>query len=59
MQNSDVKGCQTRLAAVFYSLAVDFIRDRILTGRATRNDIISVLWMGEESKVFIDKQPTD
>lgn len=59
MRNSDVAGCRTRLGACWISIAEDFIDHRIKTGMATKLDVISIILMGENAELLIDRWPTD
>jgi Mg-chelatase subunit ChlD len=49
MRNSDVIGARTRLAAVWYSLARDFIQSRIESGQAGLKDALSVVLMRNDA----------
>jgi hypothetical protein len=61
MRNSDVQGSRSRLGAVWYSIAQDFIKNRIDTGNAGEADAISVILMGETAKFhpLLHFVPTD
>lgn len=59
MRNSDVYGCRTRLGAVWLSIAQDFIEYRLKAGMAGPMDVVTVILMGENAKVLIDRYPTD
>lgn len=61
MRNSDVRGSRTRLKAVFYALAEDFVKSEINNGTKTKTDAISVVLMtkspDEEVRVIFDNEP--
>jgi len=59
MRNSDVNGCRTRLGAVWLSIAQDFVDHRMKTGMAGALDVVSVILMGEDAQVVVDRWPTD
>jgi hypothetical protein len=59
MRNSDVQGCRSRLSAVMYSIAMDFVSRRIMSGVASSSDAISIILMGETPTLWIDAWPTD
>ena len=61
MRNSDVQGSRTRLAAVWFSIAEDFIKNRIQSGQAGERDAISIVLMGETAMMhpFVHNVPTD
>ena len=58
MKNADVWDTRTRLDAVWLSVALDFIANRIESGAAGPMDVISVVSMGEKSVLLIHEQPT-
>jgi von Willebrand factor type A domain len=60
MRESDVTGSRSRLAAVFYAVAEDFVRQRINSGVAGSRDAISILLMTETApEPLIHNVPTD
>mmetsp|Transcript_4249 Transcript_4249/g.8134 ORF Transcript_4249/g.8134 Transcript_4249/m.8134 type:complete len:859 (-) Transcript_4249:146-2722(-) len=59
MRNSDVHGCRTRLGAVWLSIAQDFIEYRLQAGMAGPLDVVTIILMGEDAKVLIDRYPTN
>jgi hypothetical protein len=59
MRKTDLAGGATRSDAVWLTLAVDFVAKHIEAGTATAMDVVSVVSMGAESKVLIDRQPHD
>ena len=52
-------GARTRLGAVWFSLAEDFIKKRIHSGASKETDVITIILMGESSKVLMEHKPTD
>ena len=58
MGKSDVNGSRTRFSAVWLSLAQDYIEQRMNTGSAGLYDVISIVLMGEQAKLLIDRWPT-
>lgn len=59
MRKADVVGCRTRLKAVWYAIAVDFIQHRIESGEATDMDVVTIIVMGETSSILFERQPTN
>uniref|UniRef100_A0A7S3V8N3 Alpha-type protein kinase domain-containing protein n=1 Tax=Chaetoceros debilis TaxID=122233 RepID=A0A7S3V8N3_9STRA len=59
MRNSDVSGCRTRLGAVWLSIAQDFINFRLEAGTASDMDVVTIILMGEDAKVLVDRHPTN
>ena len=59
MRKTDLAGGATRSDAVWLTLAVDFVAKHIEAGTATAMDVVSVISMGADSKVLIDRQPHD
>jgi Alpha-kinase family/von Willebrand factor type A domain len=53
MRNSDVWGCQSRLHASWFALALDFVAHRIETGAGGPKDIVSVVTLCEHPQVII------
>ena len=59
MRKTDVSGGATRSDAVWLTLALDYIAKRIESGEAAPMDVISVVVLGQESSLVIDRKPTD
>ena len=59
MRNSDVNGARTRLGAVWFALAEDYLRKRIDSGESKETDVVSIVLMGEKAKVLVEHEPTD
>ena len=59
MRKTDVAGGATRSDAVWLTLAVDFVAKHIENGQSTATDVVSVVSMGREDTVLIDRQPHD
>lgn len=59
MRKTDLAGGATRSDAVWLTLAIDFVAKHIEAGTATAMDVVSVVSMGAESEVLIDRQPHD
>lgn len=59
MGNADVNGSRTRLGAVWQSLAQDYVDQRIRTGMACDQDIVTIILMGEKARILVDRCPTD
>jgi hypothetical protein len=57
MKHADVWGTRTRLAAVWVSIALDFLAGRLETGEGGLTDVISVVTLGETSKVIFEEEP--
>ena len=59
MRKTDVEGGATRSDAVWLTLAVDFVAKRIENGSSTETDVVSIISMGTQSTVLVDRQPHD
>ena len=57
MKNSDVWGTRTRLDAVWLSIALDFIAQRLETGNGGALDIISIVSLGPTGDILFEEQP--
>ena len=58
MKSSDVWDTKTRLDAVWQSVALDFIANRIENGEAGLLDVISIISLGTSSEILIKEHPT-
>ena len=57
MKNSDIWGTRTRLDAVWLSIALDFIAQRLETGNGGALDIISIVSLGPTGDILFEEQP--
>ena len=57
MKSSDVWDTKTRLDAVWQSVALDFIANRIENGEAGLLDVISIISLGTSSEILIKEHP--
>ena len=55
----DVTGGVTRSDAVWLTLALKFVSERVTNGEAVATDIVSVVSMSSASNILIDRKPTD
>ncbi len=58
MRNSDVNGSRTRFGAVWLSLAQDYIEQRLNAGTAGPYDVVSIILMGNNAELLLDRWPT-
>lgn len=58
MKNCDVWDTKTRLDAVWLSLALDFIAQRIESGAAGARDVVSIVSLGPYGEIILKEQPT-
>ena len=58
MRSCDVFDTKTRLDAVWISIALDFIAERLESGGASEFDVISLVSMGPSADVIIKEHPT-
>ncbi|GAX28499.1 hypothetical protein FisN_38Hh007 [Fistulifera solaris] len=57
MKQADVWGTRTRLAAVWVSIALDFLASRLETGEGGLTDVISVVTLGETANAIFEEEP--
>ena len=57
MREADVWGTRTRLAAVWVSIALDFLATRLETGEGGLTDVISIVTLGENATVIFEEEP--
>jgi hypothetical protein len=58
MRSCDVFDTKTRLEAVWLSIALDFVAERLESGGASDLDVISLVSMGPSAEVIIKEHPT-
>jgi hypothetical protein len=58
MRAADVWGTRSRLAAVWVSIALDFLAPRLESGEACETDVISILTMELEPTTVVLEQPS-
>lgn len=58
MKNCDVWDTKTRLDAVWLSLALDFIAQRIESGTSGVWDVVSIVSLGSDGEIILKEQPT-
>ncbi|GAX22147.1 hypothetical protein FisN_39Lh014 [Fistulifera solaris] len=57
MREADVWGTRNRLAAVWVSIALDFLATRLETGEGCVTDVISIVTLGESADVIFEEEP--
>ncbi|GAX29515.1 hypothetical protein FisN_36Hu009 [Fistulifera solaris] len=57
MREADVWGARTRLAAVWVSIALDFIASRLETGGGGLYDVVSIVTLGEHPTIIFEEEP--
>jgi von Willebrand factor type A domain len=58
MRASDVWGTRNHLKAVWFSVALDYIADRLERGNASSTYVISILTMGDHPTLVYKEEPT-
>ena len=58
MRTSDMWGTRNRLKSVWFSVALDYIAERIESGNATVTDVVSIITMGECPTLVFKEVPT-
>ena len=58
MRTSDMWGTRNRLKSVWFSVALDYIAERIESGDATVTDVVSIITMGESPTLVFKEVPT-
>ena len=59
MRKDDVADGVTRSDAVWLTLAMKFVSERLESGEATSTDVVSVISMNVRARILIDRKPTD
>ena len=59
MRTSDVQHSANRSEAVFNSLSLEFIAERLDIGDATDTDVVSVVLMSDTATIVLEERPTD
>ena len=59
MRAADVWGARNRLRAVWLSIALDFLAQRIEAGEALPSDLVSIVQMGDEPTTLLCNEPCD
>ena len=57
MRKTDVDGGATRSDAVWVTIAIDFVAKQIETRMASDSDVVSILRMGREATLLVDRKP--
>ncbi len=58
MRTSDMWGTLNRLKSVGFSVAIDFLVERLESGSATITDVVSIVAMGESPRFLRREAPT-
>ena len=58
MRRGDVWDTKTRLDAVWQSVALDFLANRLENGEAGLLDVVSIISLGDSSEILIKEHPT-
>ena len=58
MNTSDMWGTRNRLQSVWFSVAVDYLAERLENGNASFTDVVSIIEMGEHPTVVCKEAPT-
>lgn len=58
MRASDMWGTRNRLQSVWFSVAIDYIAERLENGSASITDVVSIVEMGEYPTVVCEEAPT-
>ena len=58
MNTSDMWGTRNRLQSVWFSVAVDYLAERLENGNASFTDVVSIIEMGEHPTVVCEEAPT-
>mmetsp|Transcript_14738 Transcript_14738/g.27717 ORF Transcript_14738/g.27717 Transcript_14738/m.27717 type:complete len:294 (+) Transcript_14738:622-1503(+) len=58
MRESDVWGARSRLDAVWLCVALDFVAHRLESGNAGPYDVLSIVFMGEDGIIAIERMST-
>ena len=58
MRTSDMWGTRNRLKSVWFSVALDFLAERLESGNATVTDVISIICMGDYPNIICEEVPT-
>jgi Mg-chelatase subunit ChlD len=59
MRKTDVEGGATRSDAVWLTIAMDFVAKQLDSGESTATDVVSIISMGNEGTILVDKKPHD
>lgn len=59
MRKDDVAGGVSRSDAVWVTLASTFIKAQLESGESAATDVMSVILMGEEAELVVDRKPMD
>jgi hypothetical protein len=57
MRTSDVWGARNRLKSVWFSVALDFLAERLESGSAKITDVVSIVTMGEYPEILFKEVP--